>query len=98
MSEEEKKKLVLDNISKEALVDRVMFFFEREKYYRERTYDLENIIYKAIDYINKNCILSDEWTDLDFCNFIPAGKITYKQLASKKIKKLLAILGDRENG
>jgi len=96
MSEEEKKKLVLDNISKEALVDRVMFFFEREKYYRERTYDLEQKIDKTIEYIKNNCVLSDEWTDLGFCNFTPTGKITYKQLTPKKVKELLKILGDKE--
>ena len=52
---------------------------------------------KAIEYIVKNCILSDEWKELDFCNFIPTGKITYKQLTPKKVKELLEILGDKEN-
>lgn len=55
--------------------------------------ELGNRIDKAIEYINKNCVLSDEWTDLDFCNFIPTGKITYKQLTPKKVKNLLEILG-----
>ena len=56
----------------------------------------ESTIKEAREYIHKNCILSDEWTDLDFCNFIPTGKITYKQLTSKKVKGLLKIL-DKEN-
>lgn len=58
---------------------------------------LENIRKEAIEYINNNCVLSDEWTDLGFCNFIPSGKITYKQLTPKKVKELLKILGDKEN-
>lgn len=53
---------------------------------------LHSIIKEVREYIHKNCILSDEWTDLDFCNFIPTGKITYKQLTSKKVKELLEIL------
>lgn len=53
--------------------------------------------YKIIEYIVKNCILSDEWTELDFCHFIPTGKITYKQLTPKKVKELLELLGDKEN-
>ena len=63
----------------------------------ENCLKLQQKIDKAIDYIVKNCILSNEWTDLDFCNFIPTGKITYKQLTSKKVKNLLEILGDKEN-
>lgn len=62
----------------------------------DRRNELYDKIDKAIEYIVKNCILSDEWTDLDFCNFIPTGKITYKQLTPKKVKELLAILGDKE--
>ena len=47
---------------------------------------------KAIEYIKKNCILSDTWEDLDFCNFVPIGKIKYKFLSNKKVKELLDIL------
>ena len=54
--------------------------------------DLKQRINKAIEYIEENCVLSDEWKELDFCNFIPTGKITYKSLSSKKIKDLLDIL------
>ena len=51
---------------------------------------------KATEYIENNCILSDEWTDLGFCNFVPTGRIKYKQLSSKKVKDLLDILrGDK---
>lgn len=51
---------------------------------------------KAIEYIENNCILSNEWTDLGFCNFIPTGNIKYKQLTSKKVKELLNILRGEE--
>lgn len=59
--------------------------------------DLEERIYKSKEYIVKNCILSDEWKELDFCNFIPTGKITYKQLTPKKVKELLEILGGKND-
>lgn len=59
-------------------------------------YELLDFIKEVKEYIQKNCILSDEWTDLDFCNFIPTGKIIYKQLTPKKVKELLEIL-DKEN-
>ena len=52
----------------------------------------DNIIKEVREYIHKNCISSDEWTDLDFCHFIPTGKIIYKQLTPKKVKELLQIL------
>lgn len=52
---------------------------------------------KAIEYIIENCVLSDEWKDLGFCNFIPTGRIEYKQLSKTKVKYLLKILkGDKD--
>lgn len=52
---------------------------------------------KAIEYIIDNCVLSDEWKDLGFCNFIPTGRIEYKQLSKTKVKYLLKILkGDKD--
>ena len=60
------------------------WYFEKEDY-KER-------IDKATEYIKDNCILSDAWTELDFCNFVPTGRIKYKQLSSKKVKDLLDIL------
>ena len=53
---------------------------------------------KAIKYIIDNCVLSDEWKDLDFCNFIPTGIIEYKKLSKTKIKYLLNILNGDDNG
>ena len=58
--------------------------------------DCKQRIDKAIEYIKDNCILSDEWTDLGFCNFVPTGNIKYKQLSSKKVKDLLDILRGEE--
>lgn len=55
------------------------------------------VIDKAIKYISSNCILSDEWTDLGFCNFVPTGRITYKQLSKTKVKELLNILKGNDN-
>lgn len=64
---------------------------------REKIKELEERINKAIEYIKINCITSDEWKDLGFCNFVATGKITYKQLSKNKINKLLIILrGDKE--
>lgn len=83
MSEEEIRKLALNSIPKEVLVDRIYFFFEREKYYRERTYDLENIIDKAIEYIKENKYVSAD----ENCEII----------AGWRIDELLEILGDKEN-
>lgn len=48
----------------------------------------------VVEYIKSNCILSDEWTELDFCNFVPTGKISYKALKKEKIKDLLRMLGE----
>jgi hypothetical protein len=64
--------------------------FDKGKEYMQHKID------KAIEYIKNNCVLSDEWRDLGFCNFIPTGKITYKQLTPKKVKELLEILGEKE--
>lgn len=51
---------------------------------------------KAIEYIKENCITSDKWEDLGFCDFVPTGEINYKQLSKAKVKKLLNILrGDK---
>ena len=50
------------------------------------------IILKATKYIKENCILSDSWEDLGFCDFVPIGRIKYKSLSSKKVKDLLYIL------
>lgn len=59
--------------------------------------ELEERINKAIKYINQNCILSDEWKEIGFCNFVPVGSIEFKQLSETKIKILLSILrGDKE--
>ena len=55
-------------------------------------HDLKEKINKAIEYIEKNCILSDTWKELDFCNFVPIAKIKYKALSNKKVKGLLDIL------
>lgn len=60
--------------------------------YTVKIWELEDRIYKAIEYIEKNCILSDTWKDLGFCDFVPIGKIKYKALSSKKVKELLDIL------
>ena len=57
---------------------------------------LNNIIKDARQYIQVNCILSDEWTEIGFCKFIPTGKITIRKLTPKKVKELLDILkGDK---
>ena len=57
---------------------------------------LQNRLERAVSFIKTNCILSDEWTDLGFCNFAPTGRITYKQLSKSKVQELLDILkGDK---
>lgn len=48
----------------------------------------------GIKYIKSNCIVSDEWTELDFCNFVPTGKVNYKALNKEKVKVLLRMLGE----
>lgn len=59
--------------------------------------ELNSIINKTTEYIIDNCVLSDEWKDLGFCNFIPTGRIEYKQLSKTKVKYLLKILkGDKD--
>ena len=74
-------------------------FNEKERF---NNYLIKEISYKqrnekAIEYIIDNCVLSDEWKDLGFCNFIPTGRIEYKQLSKTKIKYLLNILkGDKD--
>lgn len=64
---------------------------ERERL-QEDLEDYKSRIEKAVAYIKRNCITSDKWEDLGFCNFIPTGKITYKQLNKSKIIELLNIL------
>ena len=48
----------------------------------------------VVEYIKSNCIVSDEWTELDFCNFVPTGKVNYKALNKEKVKDLLRMLGE----
>ena len=69
--------------------EEVLFQFYYDYYTKVEALDR---IDKAIEYIENNCILSDEWTDLGFCNFVPTGNIKYKQLSPKKVKELLSIL------
>lgn len=52
---------------------------------------------KAIEYIKQNCITSDKWEDLGFCDFVPIGEINYKQLSKAKVKELLNILRGKDN-
>lgn len=70
-------------------------FKELNKRLDEREEEIEklnNILNEATYYIKQNCILSDMWVDLGFCDFAPTGKITYKSLSQKKVRKLLDIL------
>ena len=60
--------------------------------------DYKSRIDKAKEYLKENCILSDKWEDLEFCNFIPTGKITYKSLNKKKVEVLLNILQGKDKG
>ncbi len=90
MSDEEKAEL-------EELYENSEWWHNRFKAVQRDYENLQQKIDKAIEYIKNNCVLSDEWRDLGFCNFIPTGKITYKQLTPKKVKELLEILGDKEN-
>lgn len=53
---------------------------------------LNNILNEATYYIKQNCILSDMWVDLGFCDFAPTVKPTYKSLSAKKVKQLIEIL------
>lgn len=50
----------------------------------------------VVEYIKSNCIVSDEWTELDFCNFVPTGEVNYKALNKEKVKDLLRMLGEIE--
>ena len=59
---------------------------------KEELEKLNNIIKEAIEYIQVNCILSDEWTEIGFCRFIPTGKIKFKKLTPREVKELLEIL------
>lgn len=78
------------------LVEEIERLKEEIKGYEQERERVLNIIdernHKAIEYIEKNCILSNTWKDLDFCNFVPIGKIKYKDLSNKKVKELLDIL------
>lgn len=52
---------------------------------------------KALRFIQSECILSDKWEDLGFCNFVPTGRIKYKSLSKTKVKKLFDLLkGDNK--
>ena len=53
---------------------------------------LEERMGKAIEYIKMNCIKSDEWEDLGFCNFVPTGNIKYKPLSAKKVEHIINLL------
>ena len=57
---------------------------------------LEERMGKTIEYIKMNCITSDTWEDLGFCNFVPIGNIKYKSLSTKKVKEIIDILEGKE--
>lgn len=77
---------VLENVNN---VYEISVFKEKEDY--------KSRCGKAVEYIKQNCITSDSWEDLGFCNFVPIGKITYKGLSKSKIKDLLNILNGRSD-
>ncbi len=79
--------------------DNVYIELTKEEYYLELhklNERLQERIEKAIEYINRNCISSDKWEDIGFCNFFPTGIKTYKQLSKTKVKELLDILKGEE--
>ena len=77
-------------IGADLLVDRLNKENELLKSNPNFVYAMRNN--KAIEYIKDNCITSETWEDLGFCQFIPIGKIKYKALSSKKVQELLDIL------
>jgi len=79
------------------LKDYITNLQESEAYYYGQYKDYKSRIEKAVKYIKQNCITSDKWEELGFCNFIPIGKITYKQLNKSKIIGLLNILNGRSD-
>jgi len=92
------KFLINKNIVNYSIFKKLEDEEEVEMIYRDNDIRvLEDRIDKAIEYIRNNCISSNEWTDLDFCNFVPTGNIKYKQLTSKKVKDLLDILRGEDN-
>lgn len=72
-----------------------MSFGEEQQLYWKKD-DYKTRCDKAVEYIKENCLISDSWEDLDFCNFVPIGKITYKALSKSKVKELLNILNGKE--
>lgn len=75
----------IDNLQKKA---------ELGSHYKHLYSELKKQKDDVVEYIKSNCIVSDEWTELDFCNFVPTGKINYKALNKEKIKDLLRMLGE----
>ena len=73
-------------------LDRINMISDVLKQQKEEIERLNNIIKDARQYIQVNCILSDEWTEIGFCKFIPTGKITIRKLTPREVKELLEIL------
>ena len=100
MTNEELQKIyVKADMEYDALKDNIHHLAEENKHLKDSLDFLWNKFKKvntanrkAKEFIYRNCILSDEWKELDFCNFIPTGNITYRHLTPKKVKELLEIL------
>lgn len=76
-----------EKYDKEDLVDEIMELQQENQQLKKQKDDV-------VEYIKSNCIVSDEWTELDFCNFVPTGKVNYKSLNKEKVKDLLRMLGE----
>lgn len=82
------------------VIEDYKFLYEREKEKRKELQQENQQLKKqkddVVEYIKSNCIVSDEWTELDFCNFVPTGKVNYKALNKGKVKDLLRMLGEKD--
>ena len=74
-------------------IEKVNNYAQEQKQERDR---LHSIIKEVREYIKTNCLISDTWEELENHQFIPIGRINFKSLSGKKIKKLLEIL-DKES-
>lgn len=88
------KELKADN---QELQDSITWWNNRYNALQRDYEDYKTRCEKAIEYIKINCITSDKWEDLGFCNLVPTGIIKYKSLSAKKVKEIIDILERKNN-
>lgn len=60
---------------------------------KNAVYKYVNLLRKVVEFLQTNCLASNEWKEVSPSRFKPIGKVRYKSLSGKKVQELLEMLG-----